>query len=320
MNTQTAFPEADLKETIQEYYGNRIESASCCSPSPSVRSATGQCCADAAHDTSSAVASANGGCCSPSPTAQSGTGQCCDDTPLYSADELANIPDDAVGNSFGCGNPTAIAALQPGEVVLDLGSGGGIDVFLAARKVGPTGFVYGVDMTPKMLDLARGNLAKMGVSNVEFRQGDIEDIPAPDASVDVLISNCVINLSPDKPQVLREAFRVLKPGGRIAFSDIVVDGDLSDLPVSEAQIRAGLSWAGCIAGALTVDEFRTYLAEAGFAEISVDIRHRYTLDEFRPYADGPDGIPSILAEMDPAVLDNLARRFTSSEITARKGK
>jgi ubiquinone/menaquinone biosynthesis C-methylase UbiE len=282
MSTQITLPEADLKETIQAYYGSRIDNGSCCSP------------------------------------AQDGSTQCCDDSALYTPDELTHIPEDAADNSFGCGNPTALAALQPGEVVLDLGSGGGIDVFLAARKVGPTGFVYGVDMTPKMLDLARRNLAKMGVSNVEFRQGDIEAIPVADASVDVLISNCVINLSPDKPQVLREAFRVLKPGGRIAFSDIVVDGDLTDLPVSEAQIRAGLSWAGCIAGALTVDQFRTYLADAGFADISVDVRHRYSTDEFRPYADGPDSIPGILAEMDPAVLDSLARRFTSSEITARK--
>ncbi len=285
MSTQITFPEADLKETIQEYYGSRID---------------------------------NGSCCTPSTPSQPGFGQGVDDRALYAVDELIGLPEDAAENAFGCGNPTALAALQPGEVVLDLGSGGGIDVFLAARKVGPTGFVYGVDMTPKMLDLARANLAKMGVSNVEFRQGDIEDIPVPDASVDVLISNCVINLSPDKPQVLREAFRVLKPGGRIAFSDIVVDGDLSDLPVSEAQIRAGLSWAGCIAGALTVDEFRTYLAEAGFTQIGVDIRHRYSIDEFRPYADGPDGIPSLLAEMDPAVLASLAHRFTSSEITARK--
>lgn len=292
MSTLIDFPETDkketLKETIQEYYGNRVESGSCCSPSPAAT--------------------------------QPGIGQCCDDAPLYTPEDLVDIPDDAAGNSFGCGNPTAIAALQPGEVVLDLGSGGGIDVFLAARKVGPTGFVYGVDMTPKMLDLARRNLAKMGVDNVEFRQGDIEAIPVADASVDVLISNCVINLSPDKPQVLREAFRVLKPGGRIAFSDIVVDGDLSDLPVSEAQIRAGLSWAGCIAGALTADEFRTYLAEAGFTDGRVDVRHRYTTDEFRPYADGPDGIPGTLAELDPAVLASLASRFTSSEITARKGK
>ena len=280
MSTQITFPEADLKETIQDYYGNRIDSGSCCSPS---------------SDSS-----------------------CCAEPALYSPEELTNVPDDAAGNSFGCGNPTAIAALQPGDIVLDLGSGGGIDVFLAARKVGPTGFVYGVDMTPKMLELARRNLAKMGVSNVEFRQGEIEAIPLPDASVDVIISNCVINLSPDKPQVLNEAFRVLKPGGRIAFSDIVVDGDLSDLPVSEAQIRAGLSWAGCIAGALTVDQFRIYLTDAGFADARVDVRHRYSTDEFRPYADGPDGIPGMLAGLDPVVLNDLAHRFTSSEITARK--
>jgi len=290
MSTQTTFPEADLKETIQEYYASRIETGSCCAPRT----------------------------LSIEPAPKAGMGQCCDDAPIYTPEDLATVPEDAAGNAFGCGNPTAIAALNPGEVVLDLGSGGGIDVFLAARKVGPTGFVYGVDMTPKMLELAQRNLAKLGVKNVEFRQGDIEAIPLPDASVDVIISNCVINLSPDKPQVLREAYRVLKPGGRIAFSDIVVDGDLSDLPVTEAQIRTGLSWAGCIAGALTADKFRNYLTAAGFADGRVDVRHRYSTDEFRPYADGPDGIPSILADMDPAVLDALAHRFTSSEITARK--
>lgn len=240
---------------------------------------------------------------------------CCGDSScapvgLYDSIELAALPEDVASFSLGCGNPLAIAGLRPGEVVVDLGSGGGLDAFLAARKVGPTGFVYGVDMTDDMLALARRNAEKAGVTNVEFRKGNIEAMPLPDASVDVIISNCVINLSPDKGQTLGEAFRVLRPGGRLAVSDIVVDGTLDDLPVSEAQIRAALSWAGCIAGALTVEQYQTLLAAAGFTDIRVDIQNRYSAEVMA----GAEGLDAI----DPALLDTVARRFTSSAITAVK--
>ena len=216
-------------------------------------------------------------CCGPD-----GSDCCSDSNALYGSEELALVPGEVAGSSWGCGNPTAIAALQPGNVVLDLGSGGGLDVMLAAKKVGPEGFVYGVDMTDDMLDLARRNAAKAGATNVEFRKGQIEAIPLPDATVDVIISNCVINLSPDKRQTLTDAFRVLRPGGRLAVSDIVVDGVLDDLPVSEQQVRTALSWAGCIAGALTVDQHRSILASAGFVDVQVDVKHRYTLEDLGP--------------------------------------
>jgi ubiquinone/menaquinone biosynthesis C-methylase UbiE len=216
------------------------------------------------------------------------------------------------GMSWGCGNPTAIAGLQPGEVVLDLGSGGGFDVLLAAAKVGPEGYVYGVDMTDEMLALARRNAQKAGATNVEFRKGQIENIPLPDQTVDVILSNCVVNLSPDKGQVLADAFRVLRPGGRLAISDIVVDGRLDDLPVSEAQIRTALSWAGCIAGALTVAQYKELLAAAGFGEIEVKVKHRYSLEELRQDLGG-------VAETLPVeVAQQLVGRFTSCDIAARR--
>lgn len=230
-------------------------------------------------------------------------------TSLYTADELALVPTDSATVSYGCGNPTAIAALAPGEIVLDLGSGGGIDCFLAAQRVGPSGFAYGVDMTDEMLDLANRNATRQGIKNVEFRKGYIEAIPLPDATVDVIISNCVVNLSPDKPAALREAYRVLRPGGRVAISDVVIDGDLSDLPVSEAQVRAALSWAGCIAGALTVHEMENALAEAGFVEIAVTPRHHYALDELEQAGGDSAGIPSDVAA-------RLAERFAGADIQA----
>lgn len=236
---------------------------------------------------------------------------CCG-SPLYGSDDLAQVPATAVNSSRGCGNPNAIARLETGEVVLDLGCGGGLDVLLAARQVGPQGFVYGVDMTDKMLALARRNAEKMGVTNVEFRKGDLESLPLPDASVDVIISNCVVNLTPDKGRALGEAYRVLKPGGRLAISDIVVEGDLSGLPVSEEQIRAGLSWAGCIAGALTNSQFRAFLAEVGFEAIQIDVEHRYSTDDFL------GDLPAELSQLPKSVLDNLVRRFTSSAISARR--
>jgi arsenite methyltransferase len=198
----------------------------------------------------------------------------------YDPAELGEIPEDAALASLGCGNPTLLAQLGEGEVVLDLGSGGGIDVLLSARRVGPTGKAYGLDMTDEMLQLARQNAAKAGVQNVEFLKGNIESIPLPSESVDVIISNCVINLSPDKDRVLAEAFRVLKPGGRFAVSDIVVQGG----PLPESAQRLMALWASCIAGALTEDEYRAKLAAAGFGEIDVEVLSVYSLE------DVPEGV------------------------------
>ncbi|WP_375000108.1 arsenite methyltransferase [Aeromicrobium sp. CTD01-1L150] len=188
---------------------------------------------------------------------------------LYSAEETGELPAEAVAASLGCGNPLMVAALNPGETVLDLGSGGGIDVLLSARRVGPTGFAYGVDMTVEMLELARANAEKAGAENVEFLQGTIEDVPLPDASIDVVISNCVVNLSTDKPAVLREMYRVLAPGGRIGISDVVAEDHLSP----EERASRG-SYAGCIAGALSRAEYLDGLAAAGFTDVQVEYTHQ----------------------------------------------
>ena len=206
----------------------------------------------------------SGGCCGPTTFEV-------DDTfgsALYSSGDLNNLPVDAVAASLGCGNPIAVAELREGETVLDLGSGGGIDVLLSARRVGSSGFAYGVDMTDEMLELARSNAAKAAATNVEFLKGTIEDIPLPDGSVDVVISNCVINLSVDKPKVLAEMFRVLTPGGRIGISDVVAEDDLTP-----TQRGAGGSYVGCIAGALSRAEYLEGLAAAGFVEVSVRFTH-----------------------------------------------
>lgn len=190
---------------------------------------------------------------------------------LYNDMEAASIPEAALLASLGCGNPTALAALNPGEVVLDLGSGGGIDVLLSAKRVGPSGFAYGLDMTDEMLSLAEKNKAEAGAKNVTFLKGHIEEVPLPDASVDVIISNCVINLSGDKDAVLREAFRVLRPGGRLAVSDVVVDG------VLPAAVRADMeAYVGCVAGALEKSDYLTRLAHAGFVDASIEPTRRYT--------------------------------------------
>ncbi len=195
-------------------------------------------------------------------------GICCGDESsspqLYDAGLLEGLPADVTGLSLGCGDPVTIAGLRPGEVVLDLGSGGGIDCFLAARQVGETGFVIGVDMTPAMLEKAEASRARMGIRNVEFRRGQIEALPVDDASVDVIMSNCVINLSPDKAAVFREAFRVLKPGGRIAVSDIVTEGDFND------TLRADIAkWAECVTGAIDAAEYVALIEAAGFTDIQV---------------------------------------------------
>ncbi len=216
--------------------------------------------------------SVNTGCC--------GTAPCgCGDpisSNLYSDAETSGLPADAVTASLGCGNPTALVALDAGQTVLDLGSGGGIDVLLSAKRVGPTGKAYGLDMTDEMLALARENQRKAGATNVEFLKGTIEAIPLPDNSVDVIISNCVINLSSDKDAVLREAFRVLKPGGRFAVSDVVVRGDVPD------DIRRSMElWVGCIAGALEETEYAAKLQAAGFTDIDVEPWRIYKIEEAR---------------------------------------
>jgi arsenite methyltransferase len=209
---------------------------------------------------------------------------------LYSDAETATLPAEAVLASLGCGNPTALAELHQGEVVLDLGSGGGIDVLLSARRVGPTGKAYGLDMTDEMLVLARENQRKAGVENVEFLQGDIEAIPLPDASVDVIISNCVINLSADKRKVIAEAFRVLKPGGRFAVSDVVIRGDIP------AQVRSSMElWVGCVAGALTEQEFHSLLWETGFEKIDIEPTRVYEFEDAKAFLTGAGLDTEVLA-------------------------
>jgi len=247
--TDDTTPAADITERVRERYaeaariaqqGQRTGDAPCCSA---------ECCSAAA------------------------TGDAITDN-LYTTDETHDLPEKAVLASLGCGNPTALIDLKEGETVLDLGSGGGIDVLLSARRVGPTGFVFGVDMTDEMLALALENRAKAGATNVAFLKGRIEDVPLPANSVDVVISNCVINLAADKSLVLRDAFRVLKPGGRFAVSDVVSDG-----PVP-AELRSNMeSWVGCIAGALEKDVYAQLLHEAGFEDVSIEITRRYTAAE-----------------------------------------
>jgi len=225
---------------------------------------------------------------------------------LYTENETALLPETAVAASLGCGNPTAMAELKPGETVLDLGSGGGIDVLLSARRVGPEGKAYGLDMTDEMLELARENQRKAGVENVEFLKGEIENIPLPDASVDVVISNCVINLSADKDRVLREVFRVLKPGGRLAVADVVVRGEVP------TEIRRSIElWAGCIAGALEETEYRVKLEATGFVDISIEPYRVYKIDDARQF----------LAEAGvdvEAAAAAAAGKFMSAYVKARK--
>jgi arsenite methyltransferase len=213
-----------------------------------------------------------------------GARSCCGDScdaitsDLYDSAQAAQIPQEALSASLGCGNPTALAKLNPGEVVLDLGSGGGIDVLLSARRVAPTGKAYGLDMTDEMLALANENKRKAGVENVEFLKGEIENIPLPSNSVDVVISNCVVNLSTDKDRVLREAFRVLKPGGRFAVSDVVTRGEVSP------EIRASvLAWVGCVAGALEENDWRNKLASAGFEQIEIEPTRTYRVADAREF-------------------------------------
>jgi ubiquinone/menaquinone biosynthesis C-methylase UbiE len=219
---------------------------------------------------------------------------------LYSSKETSALPVEAVLASQGCGNPTALAELKPGEVVLDLGSGGGIDVLLSARRVGPSGKAYGLDMTDEMLALARENQRKAGVENVEFLRGEIENIPLPDNSVDVVISNCVINLSADKRRVLAETFRVLKPGGRFAVSDIV-----RRRPLPEPVMRNVELWAGCVSGALEENEYRSLLSEVGFRDVGVEPTRIYRAEDARQLMEDADGID--FDEIDGALMSAFVR-------------
>jgi ubiquinone/menaquinone biosynthesis C-methylase UbiE len=247
------------------------------------------------------VTSGGTSCCSASSTSA------CDPitSNLYEHGETADLPEQAVSASLGCGNPTALAQLEPGEVVLDLGSGGGIDVLLSAKRVGPSGKAYGLDMTDEMLALARENQRKAGVTNVEFLKGEIEHVPLPDASVDVIISNCVINLSADKDAVLAEAYRVLKPGGRFAVSDVVVRGEVP------AELRRSVElWIGCVAGALEESEYRAKLAKAGFDEIGVEPTRIYTAESAREFLAG--------AGLGAEAIATMEGKFMSAFVRARK--
>lgn len=247
----------DLKAEVRERYAERAREVT------GQRAASNCCCSSS--------------CCGGAPAATETVANDELARSLYSFAETGELPREAVLASLGCGNPTALAELRPGEVVLDLGSGGGIDVLLSARRVGPTGKAYGVDMTDEMLELARANQRQAGVTNVEFLKGEIEDVPLPDKSVDVVISNCVINLSLDKDKVFAEAFRVLRPGGRVAISDMVFMGDLGLVP--DEITRSVEAWAGCIAGALEERDYVARLERAGFVDVEVvpttDYRARY---------------------------------------------
>lgn len=247
------------------------------------------------------VAEGRASCCGTSAAASMQVDPICSN--LYQAEEIGQLPEEALLASLGCGNPTALIDLQPGQVVLDLGSGGGIDVLLSARRVGPTGKAYGLDMTDEMLALARENQKKSGLTNVEFLQGEIERIPLPDNSVDVILSNCVINLSADKQQVFREALRVLKPGGRLAVSDVVTK---SELPLELRQSMA--LWVGCVAGALTEDVYLSELRQAGFQEVSIEPTRVYRLEDARGFLESQGIKPEDLApEFDGAVFAGFIR-------------
>jgi arsenite methyltransferase len=264
----------DLKEVVKEKYAEAAR-----------RAATGE----------------SNGCCG----ASSALGTSCDPitSNLYDASQTGQIPEEALNASLGCGNPTALAQLNAGETVLDLGSGGGIDVLLSARRVGPTGKAYGLDMTDDMLALARENQRKAGVENVEFLKGEIEHIPLPDNSVDVIISNCVINLSGEKDQVLREAFRVLKRGGRFAVSDVVVCGDVP------AEIRRDMElWVGCVAGAMKDSEYSDKLAQAGFEDIEIEPTRVYNVEDARAFLSGQGrDVEAIAAQVDGKFMSAFIR-------------
>src|ERR1043165_2381185 len=240
-------------------------------------------------------------CCGSSPSSAGGCDPITSD--LYDATQAGQIPEEALLASLGCRNPTALAKLSPGETVLDLGSGGGIDVLLSARRVGPMGKAYGLDMTDEMLALANQNKKKSGVENVEFLKGEIENIPLPDNSVDVIISNCVINLSADKDRVLREAFRVLRPGGRFAVSDVVTRGEMPS-----AIREKVLLWVGCIAGALEENDYRSKLTHAGFGNVTIEPTRIYHIDDARAFLAGQGiNVDAIASEVDGKFMSAFVR-------------
>ncbi len=307
-----SFPQSDeqLRQEVSARYAriafqvlgvSSESSASCCGPS---------CCdpSQEAETQRATVMQRSSSCCGSScclPDANSGNPLTSD---LYTQMELGEIPVAAALASLGCGNPTALAELRSGEKVLDLGSGGGIDVLLSAKRVGPTGFAYGLDMTDPMLELAERNRQEAGIKNVQFLKGIIEAIPLPDNAVDVVISNCVINLSADKGQVLREAYRVLVPGGRFAVSDIVVQGELL-----LSLLRDMESWARCVAGALEEDVYRSFLRDAGFTDIEFEVTRRYSLDDI-----ASSGASASLASLSPEERHEVDGRFISALVRARK--
>ncbi len=280
--------EADIKDIVREKYAAAALRVGA--------SAGGACCG-----TQNALADAVGGSCCGAQAEPAGASAI--SGALYGVDETSALPEAAVLASLGCGNPTALAELKAGETVLDLGSGGGIDVLLSARRVGPQGKAYGLDMTDEMLALARDNQRKAGAQNVEFLKGEIENIPLPDHSVDVIISNCVINLSADKDRVLREAFRVLRPGGRFAVSDVVTRGAIPE------QVRKDvLLWVGCIAGALDEGDYCARLAAAGFEKIGVEPTRVYRVEDARQFLTGKGlDVDALAAEVDGKFMSAFVR-------------
>jgi SAM-dependent methyltransferase len=268
----------DIKKQVREKYAEAARQAQRAASSGGPKAS---CCGDGSRAASS--------CCGDS-AASAASAKDAITADLYDDAQLKDVPLEAALASLGCGNPTALAELKTGEVVLDLGSGGGIDVILSARRVGPAGKAYGLDMTDEMLDVARANQKKAGVENVEFLKGEMEEIPLSGESVDVVISNCVINLSPDKKRVLQEAYRVLKPGGRLAVADIVARGRIPD------DVRRDMElWTGCIAGALEEDEYRRLLRDAGFGDVEIEPTRMFRLEK-----GGCCGGPSIAVEIKPS--------------------
>ena len=315
--------EEEIKKEVRHAYGQIasrfVETqapASCCGPTETAKATETSCC-EPAEATRTAETSccepAEASCCEPTEATTEAT-EAGNAARLYPEGELTDLPESVTGASLGCGNPTAIASLKPGDVVLDLGSGGGIDCFLAARQVGPTGKVIGLDMTPEMIKLARRNARKVGATNVDFRYGEMEEMPLPDDSVDAIISNCVINLSPDKGAVFAEAFRVLRPGGRMSVSDIVTNGELP-----KAVGDSVMAWVGCVAGALDEQVYLDKMRAAGLTDVKVTQRVYVNSDS---YLDAPD-IQEALARMDPPVSadwlhSQLDHKIASITVTARK--